>query len=428
MAEIVGLVASCTALLQLVKYASKFAHALSDAAHDAGSATQDMANFSDQVFTFSHAIDLTCIALRRHYMKYKESHLLAFLTSHQVMDDLERDTRNVQSRILKANRRLNEEVISKYTIITAVRWMYQKKTIKILLPQMERIKTLLALILLIAIFETISLDAETIDLGLQDTAAEVFEAGDEGLKREIRQMKRAIKSQLNQLKRIESRIQRQASGHLGPSYSRNSINSWGGGHETLVNLSKSVVKTGRIPEERIPEDSRTEMNVELSLPSDSQDTRRRSHPTPDPESLTRAESRGSQTSVPERLVIKADPRYWNKTIGVLVSCSDGQKQKITAVLAREMEVNILSHKKALELRVKVKRKWPDRAVWLDFGDDGAGASMGTVEIHWTRNDRKTGNALSAILKFEVSEHCPQGMILGAPFVQGLWERRERLEA
>lgn len=155
MAEILALVASFAALLQLASYARKFARALHGVSRGAGSAMEEIESFANQARNFSVTIGLAQVSLSDHCRKYKDSRVLAYISSNELLENIAFGP--TRRRLYDATRRVKKRMRSKFTLVTALGWMYQKSSVRELFPEMDHITASLTLIMTTATFEAVNL-------------------------------------------------------------------------------------------------------------------------------------------------------------------------------------------------------------------------------------------------------------------------------
>ncbi|KAK1727064.1 uncharacterized protein BDZ83DRAFT_227125 [Colletotrichum acutatum] len=88
MAEVLGIVASVAALIQLAKYGEKFAKVLIRYSKQSSSPGKEVERCAFQAQDFSDCIDMTQFALERHFDKYTESSLLQYLLSQGILQGI----------------------------------------------------------------------------------------------------------------------------------------------------------------------------------------------------------------------------------------------------------------------------------------------------------------------------------------------------
>ncbi|OBR14630.1 hypothetical protein CH63R_03356 [Colletotrichum higginsianum IMI 349063] len=149
MAEIVGIVASAAALVQLVRYGKKSAHALYQFSHHAGVSQIDVERCANQIQSFSLIVGSARQSLDQHREDCTGSAVLDFISAHRVFDAITIDAKSVKIRLKLAARQFSSLAKGKRTLPAFINWWLHKDAVVSLFPEMERIKTNLMLIILV---------------------------------------------------------------------------------------------------------------------------------------------------------------------------------------------------------------------------------------------------------------------------------------
>lgn len=153
MAEIVGIVASAAALVQLVRYGKKSAHALYQFSRHAGVSQDDIERCADQIRSFSLTVGCAHESLDQHLEDCTGSAVLDFISGHGVLDAISVDADSVSMRLELAAKRFGNLAKRKRTLPAFIRWWIHKDAVVSLFPEMERVKTNLMLIILVVRLE-----------------------------------------------------------------------------------------------------------------------------------------------------------------------------------------------------------------------------------------------------------------------------------
>lgn len=146
MAEILGIVASVAALIQLANYSEKFAKALLKFSRQNSSLRKEVDRCVFRAQDFSYCIDLTQFALERHFRKYTESSLLRYLLSQGILQGILNRSRLIRWRLEKAIKRVRSLLRGGNAVFNFFKWWYQKDSILDLFPEMDSVKISLQLL------------------------------------------------------------------------------------------------------------------------------------------------------------------------------------------------------------------------------------------------------------------------------------------
>jgi hypothetical protein len=144
MAEL-AIVGGLAAVLQLSSSARKFTSALYQVAVDAGAATAEIQRFALQVDSFSMVTRASHITLSCYCNKNRDSRLVQFLVSNQVLRNIGSEAKVVDSHLRHIWRKI-ESLRSRSTLWAYIKWSFSKSSVMKLSPEMESVKTSLNLL------------------------------------------------------------------------------------------------------------------------------------------------------------------------------------------------------------------------------------------------------------------------------------------
>lgn len=156
MAELLALPASIAAIVQLAEYGFRFARTLHSFASHAGSASEEIELFEIQVRSSSQVIGLARASLHQHCSKHPDSSVLTYISAHNVIDDLAKESKLVEKRLRNARHQVMS-MNSWHKLLVMIKWSLRKASILGLSADMEKVKTSLGLILATAHFEVANL-------------------------------------------------------------------------------------------------------------------------------------------------------------------------------------------------------------------------------------------------------------------------------
>ncbi|KAK1623796.1 hypothetical protein BDP81DRAFT_399142 [Colletotrichum phormii] len=158
MAEVLGLVSSFAAIIQLVQYGEKFAKALYQYSEQQGYRTDEIERYAIQAITFSDVVRTAHFSLNQHCKKYPKSPVLDFIATQGALDNIAFQSESVELRLRKATSQVRSYLGSRNFVLSFFKWWYQKDCIKDLFPEMESIKTSLQLLMATAHFEIATME------------------------------------------------------------------------------------------------------------------------------------------------------------------------------------------------------------------------------------------------------------------------------
>ncbi|EFQ32862.1 uncharacterized protein GLRG_08006 [Colletotrichum graminicola M1.001] len=147
MAEVIGIVASAAALIQLVCYGKKSARALYQFSHRAGISKPDVERCANHLRTFSLAVSLAVETLDEYGANTSTSSVFDFIASKQVLRAISIDSDSLVMRLTSVLKRFRGLAKSSRTPVAFVKWWLHKDDVITLFPEMEMIKTNLTLII-----------------------------------------------------------------------------------------------------------------------------------------------------------------------------------------------------------------------------------------------------------------------------------------
>lgn len=137
MAEIVGVIASCVALGQLVGYGQKFAKELRQFSRCSGSPTEQLQRCANQAAMFWGTIGTAELALDNHCDQHRDSPVLKYVSSMRIFEQFEMDAKFVKRDLSDAIERLRSLTRSRLTIVRFIKWLQYKDSVLVPFPQME---------------------------------------------------------------------------------------------------------------------------------------------------------------------------------------------------------------------------------------------------------------------------------------------------
>ena len=159
MADPFTVVGSLAAVIQLARHGVKFARSLKDFADTMGSATKEIDEFSCQVREFAQTIKMAKVTLSRHCSRNRKSPVIRDIRNKGILTGLENLSIFVQDRVKRAKDRV-EAMMGRIRIVAKLNWSFSKESILKLLPQMDRIKSTIIVVLQIVALETMTLEME----------------------------------------------------------------------------------------------------------------------------------------------------------------------------------------------------------------------------------------------------------------------------
>ncbi|TQN66712.1 hypothetical protein CSHISOI_07664 [Colletotrichum shisoi] len=143
------MVASAAALVQLVRYGKKSAHALYQFSRHAGVSQVDVEQCANQIQSFSLIVGSPHQSLDQHREDCIGSAVLDFISAHRVFDAVTIDADSVRKRLRLGAKQFSDLANGKRTLPAFINWWLHKDAVVSLFPEMERVKTNLMLIILV---------------------------------------------------------------------------------------------------------------------------------------------------------------------------------------------------------------------------------------------------------------------------------------
>ena len=155
MAEVVGLVASITAIVGIAGAAAKLSKTLYGVAKDAGSAQDDIETWAIKFASFSSVIQTAHFSLDLHFKTRAQSRACEFIKENHVIEDIVNHSKHIKVQVDKI-RPYVREISSSLTFITKIKWLLRKAEVELLGPRMESVKTDLTTLLQVISLEILS--------------------------------------------------------------------------------------------------------------------------------------------------------------------------------------------------------------------------------------------------------------------------------
>jgi hypothetical protein len=155
MTDPLAVIGGLAAVAQLSASAAKLARGFYRFAGGVKSVTAEVDRFASQVRSFSFIVDLAQVTLSRYCSENPKSRVVAYLSSHRVLPNLNSDARYT-SRHIRAIRDRFHRTPTRFALVTAIVWWLCKPSVMELYPEMESIKTNLSLLMAITQVEALS--------------------------------------------------------------------------------------------------------------------------------------------------------------------------------------------------------------------------------------------------------------------------------
>ncbi|KAK1458651.1 hypothetical protein CCUS01_09128 [Colletotrichum cuscutae] len=160
MAEILGIVASVAALIQLAHYGEKFAKALLNFSKQNSSPRKEVDRCASQAQDFSDCINMTHFTLERHFANFTKSPLLQYLSSQGILDRILNRSELIEWRLDKATIRVRSLLGGGNAVFNFFKWWYQKDSILDLFPEMDSVKISLQLLVSATQLEVLDMECK----------------------------------------------------------------------------------------------------------------------------------------------------------------------------------------------------------------------------------------------------------------------------
>jgi hypothetical protein len=156
MAEVVGLIASITAIVGIAGAATKLSSSLYRVAQSCGAASEDIERFAGEVDLFATTIGMAHYSLREHCQNHSNSSAcspaLEYMRENAVLDQLTTQSERVVTHIKKVRPRI-QSLGSRIDWVTRIKWLLRKSEIQSIRPEMENVKTCIHLAIDVVHFE-----------------------------------------------------------------------------------------------------------------------------------------------------------------------------------------------------------------------------------------------------------------------------------
>jgi hypothetical protein len=146
MMDPLSLTASLVAIGGAAAAAFQIATSLRDVAQAVKEAAEDIENFSIDVRSFALVAQLGHDSLERHQKRSPMSLVLQYIKSHNVIEELAKQSQRTKGRLEKAWKP-TDKLESRVEMINKLRWVMKKKVIQSLKPEMESLKTSLQVVM-----------------------------------------------------------------------------------------------------------------------------------------------------------------------------------------------------------------------------------------------------------------------------------------
>jgi len=137
---------SLISIAGLASAALKTSMALYGFARELEAASEDIEQFALDIRTFASITQMGHSTLSLYYTKEPTSSVLDYIKELEILDLLAKQSRRTRKKIKNAWRQ-TESVQSSLKFVTRVKWIFRKKEIKVLYPDMESLKSSLLLVM-----------------------------------------------------------------------------------------------------------------------------------------------------------------------------------------------------------------------------------------------------------------------------------------
>ena len=146
MAEVLGLVASITAIVGIAGAATKLSKTLYGVARDAGSARDDIETWACTFASFSSVVQTAYMSLRDHLEARAQSLVINYIKENHVLELVMKHAKCIKRQITKVQPYVRE-ISSSTTLFTILKWLLRKSEVEALGPKMECVKSSLTTLL-----------------------------------------------------------------------------------------------------------------------------------------------------------------------------------------------------------------------------------------------------------------------------------------
>ncbi|KAL0932333.1 uncharacterized protein CTRU02_213286 [Colletotrichum truncatum] len=147
MAEIVGIVASLAAIIQLIEYGEKLSRQLYKFSDFIKFKAEEVEECAARTQLFSDTVNLARSTLDKYCEENKKSAVIEYISSSHILPSLNKTCASVTRRLYRATRQVKGLRSGGSGLITFIRWWYQKDAIMVLFPEMDSYKTTLMLLM-----------------------------------------------------------------------------------------------------------------------------------------------------------------------------------------------------------------------------------------------------------------------------------------
>lgn len=140
MAEAFAVLGALTTICTVASGTLKLTEKLYNVARDLGSAGDDVEDFAMTVGNFSSVI-MTAQRTLKQYCSGKQTHeMLLYLAKEKVIDSLAKQSKRISKRIKQFQPQI-KNLASRLTVISRVKWMFEKARVQALKLAMESVKS-----------------------------------------------------------------------------------------------------------------------------------------------------------------------------------------------------------------------------------------------------------------------------------------------
>lgn len=164
MADPLTVIGGLAAVAQLSGSAARLTRRLYRFARDVKGVTAEVDRFASQVRSFSLIVDLAQVTLSRYCVENPESRVVAYLSSHHVLPNINSDAIYTSEHIWDIRDRLHNAP-TRFALVTTIVWWFYKPDVMELYPEMESIKTNLSLLMATTHLEALLQRASGIEQG-----------------------------------------------------------------------------------------------------------------------------------------------------------------------------------------------------------------------------------------------------------------------
>jgi hypothetical protein len=153
MAEVIGLVASITAIVGAAGAAARLSRTLYRISRAAGSTKRDIEMHAANTASFSSAIQATRELLQIHFPKHPQASGMSIVEESKVLENVEVQSDLVTSHIEEVQIQVRS-IRSSYGWYTGLKWYFLKSDVQSVSLEMETLKSSLSLLLQLVKLET----------------------------------------------------------------------------------------------------------------------------------------------------------------------------------------------------------------------------------------------------------------------------------